>query len=963
MRTLLGILIGGVLGGLSGDFMGALGGAIIGGTIGWFWGRAGASPEPGTGVPEEADRVTVLERKAQYLYDQLQQALKRIERLEAGAGVRPQPGQTAAVAQADADDALAAGSVAKEEPEALPGTAPALPPASSVTARAATQAAHVTGSEDMPRAEEAADASARMATPVTVATPAAEPGGSARQDTEPSVFDQALRAARDWFMGGNTVVRVGIVILFFGLAFLLKYAYEHSTVPPEMRVLAVALGGIALLGLGWRLRARRAGYAQALQGGGVGVLYLAIFAAFRLYGLLPAGVAFGLMICIAGLSAVLAVMQNAQALALLGVSGGFLAPILASTGEGSHVALFSYYALLNAGLLAIAWFKAWRVLNWAGFLFTFGIGLLWGVRYYHPDFYGSTQPFLILFFAMYLLMSVLFALRQAPRLKHYLDGTLIFGLPIVAFGMQTRLVSQHEYGAAVSALALAFTYLVLARSIHARHRDDLKALVEVFLALGVVFATLAIPLALDGRWTSAAWALEGAALVWLGLRQARLSARLFGLLLQVGAAVAFLSRFDVAPVVTPVANSFFLGALFLSVAGLFSNYMLDAGRATLRSWERPAVAVLFWWGVLWWLVAGLTEIDRQVSEALRLHAALLFVTVSCLVFGALRKRLDWSWARFPVMGLTPLATLVLAAEVEHPVAHPLANLGWIAWPVWLAAHLRLLRRHEEAFVRWAGGLHALGLWLLAALGAWESSWWFDQWLGGGSVWGLIAWAVVPGALAWALVAAQGTGRWPLATHPRAYLLVGAGVLVAFLGLWVLYGTATHDGNPTPLPYLPVLSPLDLVQLGVLLVAVHWYRGCGRTALIDAPAHGRLFHVTLGIVAFVCANGILLRTLHHWAGVPFDLEAMMQSMLVQAAFSVFWAVLALGAMVIASRLGRRALWMTGAGLMALVVAKLFLVDLSAIGGVERIVSFIGVGVLMLVVGYFSPVPPKRPQEAA
>jgi len=103
--------------------------------------------------------------------------------------------------------------------------------------------------------------------------------------------------------------------------------------------------------------------------------------------------------------------------------------------------------------------------------------------------------------------------------------------------------------------------------------------------------------------------------------------------------------------------------------------------------------------------------------------------------------------------------------------------------------------------------------------------------------------------------------------------------------------------------------------------------------------------------------VLLRTLHHWAGVPFRLDLMLRSVLVQTSFSIFWTVLALGAMAFATRRSLRALWFAGAALMTVVVAKLFLVDLSNIGGVERIVSFIGVGVLMLVIGYFAPVPPK------
>ena len=136
----------------------------------------------------------------------------------------------------------------------------------------------------------------------------------------------------------------------------------------ELRLTAVAAGALVLLVLGWRLREQRAGYALTLQGGGIGILYLVIFTAFRLYNLLPPAQAFALLVAVAGLSAVIAVVQDALALAVLGSSGGFLAPILASTGEDRHVVLFSYYLLLDLAVAAVAWRKAWRALNLLAFM-------------------------------------------------------------------------------------------------------------------------------------------------------------------------------------------------------------------------------------------------------------------------------------------------------------------------------------------------------------------------------------------------------------------------------------------------------------------------------------------------------------------------------------------------------------------------------------------------------------------
>ena len=152
--------------------------------------------------------------------------------------------------------------------------------------------------------------------------------------SKPSPIDQAIASAKAWLLGGNTVARIGLLLLFIGVAFLLRYVAEHTQIPIEWRLTGVALGAIALLIVGWRMRAKRPGYAITLQGGAIGILYLTVFAALRLYNVLPPVPAFALLAALAVLSGILAVAQNARALAALGATGGFLAPILVSTGAG-----------------------------------------------------------------------------------------------------------------------------------------------------------------------------------------------------------------------------------------------------------------------------------------------------------------------------------------------------------------------------------------------------------------------------------------------------------------------------------------------------------------------------------------------------------------------------------------------------------------------------------------------------
>lgn len=780
-------------------------------------------------------------------------------------------------------------------------------------------------------------------------------------DRPPAFWENAPAAAWQWLVGGQAVVRVGAVVLFFGVAFLLKYAYEHARIPIEVRLLAAALGAVALLGIGWRLRERRAMYALSLQGCGVGILYLTVFAAFRLYTLLPAVPALALLCGIAILSGILAVLQNSLAMAALGSSGGFLAPILTSTGGGNHVLLFSYYALLNAGIVGVAWFRRWSLLALLGFGFTFGIGTLWGVEYYRPRHFATTEPFLLLFFVQYAAIPILFLRRPEQGAERAIHATLLFGVPLVAFGLQAGLVADFAYGLAYSALGFGAFYLGLARQLVRRQDPRWRLLVEAFLALGVVFGTLAVPFGLGGRWTGAAWALEGAGLLWLGVRQERRLARAFALLLQLGAGLALLSATDRLVDGPPILNSAYLGCLFVSLAGLFSNWYLEHHKARLTTGERGVVALPFFWGLAWWAGGGLQEIDVRLSWQVAPQAALLFFAGSCALFGLAERSWAWPLARYPALALPPLMAVALAwSAATHD--HPFARVGWLAWPLGFAAHLWLLWRREDQPSQCMQALHAAGVWLLAGVLSWELAWVARRLIGGGEAWPHAAWAAIPCLLLVFLDRSGPSTLWPVGPHRQTYVVSGGGPLAGFLLAWIAYTTIASTGDPRPLPYLPVVNPLDLAQLAALLISAWWLRGLTRSGAAFLTRDRRRGACgALGLAAFAILNGSALRTVHHWAGVGWSVHAMFRSMLVQAVLSLLWSLLALFAMASAARLALRPLWLGGAALMGVVVTKLFLIDLSNAGGVERIVSFIGVGVLMLLIGYLSPVPPKEPEK--
>ena len=762
-------------------------------------------------------------------------------------------------------------------------------------------------------------------------------------------------AARNWLFGGNSVVRVGIVILFMGVAFLLKFAAEHATLPVEARFIGVALGAVAGLVIGWRLRQSRAAYALALQGAAVAVLYLTVFAAFRLYPLLPAGLAFGLLLVMVGLSALLALLQDSRALAVIASAGGFMAPLLTSTGHGSHVALFSYYLLLNAGIVAIARYKAWRALNVVGFLFTFGISAGWGVLQYRPELYATTQPFLLAFFLIYVLVALLFAQLRHGQRPDYVDATLVFGTPIIGFGLQMRLVHEWEFGAAFSALALAGFYLTLATWL--ARRDDGKALLrEAFTALGAIFATLAIPLALSAQWTAGAWALEAAGVVWIGLRQQKRLARAFGylLLLLAGLSAAFGLDLNASGWVNGTA----LGCLLVALGSVCVAILLHQHRQDLHASETALPPVALYWGLLWWLAGAYYDFGAMLPHAAMPAAGVLWLCLTAVLLRLGAGRWQWPQLAQPTAAWSGALAWhgLLALSVQ---TQPFSHGGWLAWPLALLTHGWLLRRNQADQPRAVLGFnHVTGVWVFALLGVWLAAWSFGELADLPSSWPLLGWALVPAALLGLLPHAALQGRWPWRDWQHQYVWLAAAPVALALYLWSFAANWFSDGSANPLPYLPLLNPLDLAQALVWLMLWQW----SRNPLLQPELAGfitpRQQWAALGIGGFFWLNAMLLRSFHHWGGVPFQFEAMWNSLLVQAGLSLFWSLLALAAMLLATRRGWRGLWLTGAGLLAAVVAKLMLFDLSGANGVERIVSFIGVGLLMLVIGYLAPVPPKQ-----
>jgi uncharacterized membrane protein len=248
-------------------------------------------------------------------------------------------------------------------------------------------------------------------------------------------------------------------------------------------------------------------------------------------------------------------------------------------------------------------------------------------------------------------------------------------------------------------------------------------------------------------------------------------------------------------------------------------------------------------------------------------------------------------------------------------------------------------------------VHTGSVLALTAQAAWEASEWVGRWTPAHTAWAACATAVPAIVCLWLVTRGRANPRWPFTPYGDAYA-VGAGApIAALLAVWFFAANALSPGDASPLPYLPLINPLEVTLALVLVVVVGWARRFARMS-------ERMLYGWVGAAVFVALNGVVLRVAHHWGDIEWRLSALLASKPLQAALTLSWTVTALAAMFVATNRRLRPLWMVGAGLLAAVVGKLFLIDLGALSGLPRVVAFLGVGVLLLLIGYLSPLPPMN-----
>lgn len=320
------------------------------------------------------------------------------------------------------------------------------------------------------------------------------------------------------FIGENLINKIGIAITVIGVAIGAKYSIENDLISPLTRIILGYMFGLGLLGFGIKLKAKYENYSAVLVSGAMAIMYFITYSAYGFYNLIPQIMAFSLMLIFTVFTVVAAINYNRQIIAHIGLVGAYAVPLLLSEGSGKVAVLFTYMAIINIGILAIAFKKYWKPLYFVSFGLTWLIFMSWYVtKYQTNEHFGLALIFISLFFVIFYLTFLAYKLLQKE--KFVIDDIILLMInSFVFYGIGYSILDNHQTGSQLLGLFTLINAVVhfVASVIIYRQKLADRNIHYLIAGLVLVFITIAIPVQLDGNWVTLMWAGEAALLFWIG---------------------------------------------------------------------------------------------------------------------------------------------------------------------------------------------------------------------------------------------------------------------------------------------------------------------------------------------------------------------------------------------------------------------------------------------------------------
>ncbi len=362
-----------------------------------------------------------------------------------------------------------------------------------------------------------------------------------KETVQKAAFVKPKKKKRDIekFVGENLLNKIGIGVLVLGIAYFVKYAIDKNWINEVGRVVIGLLTGGLLTFLGHKIRKTYKAFSSILVGGAMAVFYFTISIGFHYYELFTQPLAFGLMVGVTAFSVLLSITYDKKELAVLALVGAFSTPLMLSTGEGNYIVLFTYLAIVNVGMLVLAYFKKWNIVNILTLSFTI---LLYGSWFVTKVIDGINPPyqgalvFASLFYLIFFFMNIVNNLKERRKFKYHEFGLLLTTTALYyAVGMSVFHLSENTHLQGLFTIVLGVFNLLFAYPLYKRNNVD-KSLIFLLMGLVLTFVSLAAPVQLSGNHITMFWVTEMVLLLWLGqkanIKLVKLSSLvIFGLML------------------------------------------------------------------------------------------------------------------------------------------------------------------------------------------------------------------------------------------------------------------------------------------------------------------------------------------------------------------------------------------------------------------------------------------------
>ena len=769
-------------------------------------------------------------------------------------------------------------------------------------------------------------------------------------------------------IGTRWVLIAGVITSIVGVGFFLKYAYDNDLIGPLGRVVITAVAGIAALIVGEGTRRR--GYEIAAKGTtalGFAFLYAADFAAYRFYDLIGSVPAFAVAIIITAAAMAYAVALNEVVAAFLAMLGGFVTPVLVSKGENMPVPLFGYVLVLSTGAMMCAFYRKWRAVNLLAFIGTFVLYSGWFEKFFRSQLHAAGPPeqmaialgWLGIFFGVYLVLPLVYGLANRAIARKDDVWLVVINVSWTFFYLWTILFERHQTSLALCAAGLSAAHLAMMGVVFVRCRED-EALRQTLLVIGLVFLTTAIPLYWHMNSVIIGWAIEGALLVFVGIRYRSILTQLGGAASLVLACVKLVWQLPMhTDIFRLVLNNTF--AIWVFVAAMvwlchffyrrYSQSPDEPWNIIAQIFYTAAVLILFCAATLEWaahckynLLVGydLHYITRGQSIILA-AAVLLFAVRPLCPMGRLTES-------FTIITLAAGVLFVICAlaklHIEKFVIF--ANLDFAAVSIFLISILfcqikyRLIAEspQSESGILSQALYAVFGLIFLAVITA-EWYWHCGYNLG---VWDFSP-ALIRGQIIVFAAGILGFAVRPLCPRGQLSGVCAAG-LAAFGSVFtIMLYTATHKQG-----FLIFANP-TFAAAAVLAASLFMCVYLFLRRRTDEP-EGKVLAVGISVLAIILLWVVLSEEIYeYWRCRDFYTHPLPNwNFIANMWMSVTWAIYGLILLIVGFWRKLKMLRYIGLSVFGVLLLKAFIIDMSEVSTIYRILAFMATGVTLVGVSY-------------